>query len=38
MLEEYDLAEDILKEVNALLARKGLLRKRGSMVDATIIA
>jgi IS5 family transposase len=35
MLEEYDLAEDILKEVNAHLARKGLLLKRGSIVDAT---
>ena len=38
MLEEHDLAEDILKQVNALLARKGLLFKRGSIVDATIIA
>ena len=38
MLEEYDLAEDILKQINALLARKGLLLKRGSIVDATIIA
>lgn len=38
MLEEYDLAQDILKQVNALLARKGLLLKRGSIVDATIIA
>jgi IS5 family transposase len=38
MLEEYELAEDILKQVNALLARKGLLLKRGSIVDATIIA
>ena len=38
MLEEYDLAKDILKQVNALLARKGLLLKRGSIVDATIIA
>jgi transposase, IS5 family len=38
MLEENDLAEDILKEVNAHLARKGLLLKRGSIVDATIIA
>lgn len=38
LLEEYDLAEDILKQVNALLARKGLLLKRGSIVDATIIA
>jgi IS5 family transposase len=38
LLEEYDLAEDILKLVNAHLARKGLLLKRGSIVDATIIA
>jgi IS5 family transposase len=32
------LAEDILKQVNAHLVRKGLLLKRGSIVDATIIA
>jgi IS5 family transposase len=38
LLEEYDLAEDILKQVNAHLMRKGLLLKRGSIVDATIIA
>ena len=38
LLEEYDLAEDILKLVNTHLARKGLLLKRGSIVDATIIA
>jgi len=38
LLEEYDLAEDILKQVNGHLARKGLLLKRGSIVDATIIA
>ena len=38
MLEANDLADDILKVVNALLARKGLLLKRGSIVDATIIA
>jgi transposase, IS5 family len=38
LLEESDLAEDILKPVNAHLARKGLLLKRGSIVDATIIA
>lgn len=38
MLEEYDLAEDILKQVNAHLTRKGLLLKRGSIIDATIIA
>ena len=38
LLEEYDLAEDIFKQVNAHLARKGLLLKKGSIVDATIIA
>ncbi len=38
MLEEYDLAEDILKQVNAYLARKGLLPKCGRVIDATIIA
>jgi len=37
LLEEYDLAEDILKQVNVHLTRKGLLLKRGSIVDATII-
>ncbi len=38
LLEANDLAEGILKAVNALLARKGLLLKRGSIVNATIIA
>ncbi len=38
LLEASDLAEDILKAVNAHLTRKGLLLKRGSIVDATIIA
>ena len=38
LLEANDLAGDILKAVNAHLARKGLLLKRGSIVDATIIA
>jgi IS5 family transposase len=38
LLEDNDLADDILKAVNAHLARKGLLLKRGSIVDATIIA
>jgi transposase, IS5 family len=38
LLEENDLAEDILKAVNVHLTRKGLLLKRGSIVDATIIA
>lgn len=37
LLETSDLAEDIFKQVNAHLARKGLLLKRGSIVDATII-
>ena len=38
LLEANDLAEDIFKQVNAHLARKGLLLKRGSIMDATIIA
>ena len=38
LLEASDLAEDIFKQVNAHLARKGLLLKKGSIVDATIIA
>jgi len=38
LLEASDLAEDIFRQVNAHLARKGLLLKRGSIVDATIIA
>ena len=38
LLEANDLADDILRAINALLARKGLLLKQGSIVDATIIA
>lgn len=38
LLEASDLAEDIFKQVNAHLASKGLLLKRGSIVDASIIA
>lgn len=38
LLQANDLAEDIVKAVNADLAQKGLLLKRGSIVDATIIA
>lgn len=38
LLEASDLAEDTFKQVNAHLARKGLLLKRGSIVDATLIA
>lgn len=38
LLEINELAPEILSRVNAYLARKGLLLKRGSIVDATIIA
>ena len=38
LLEENELAPEILGRVNGHLARKGLLLKRGSIVDATIIA
>jgi IS5 family transposase len=37
LLEVNDLAPEILGRVNAYLTRKGLLLKRGSIVDATII-
>jgi transposase, IS5 family len=38
LLEANDLAEDIFASVNRHLAKKGLLLKQGSIVDATIIA
>ena len=38
LLEESDLAADILAAVNKHLQRKGMLLRRGSIVDATIIA
>jgi IS5 family transposase len=38
LLEENELAPEILSRVNAHLSRKGLLLKRGTIVDATIIA
>jgi transposase, IS5 family len=38
LLEANDLAEGILKQVNAHLARKGRPVKHGSIVDATIVA
>ena len=38
LLEENDIAPEILRSVNAHLSRKGLMLKRGSIVDATIIA
>jgi IS5 family transposase len=36
-LEEYGIGAEIFARVNAFLTRKGLLLKRGSIVDATII-
>lgn len=38
IIEVNDLAPMILDKVNSLLTRKGLMLKRGSIVDATIIA
>ena len=38
LIEVNELAPMIFDRVNALLARKGLMLKRGSIVDATIIA
>jgi IS5 family transposase len=38
LLEVNELAPEILRRVNAYLSRKGLMLKRGSIVDATIIA
>ena len=38
LLEENELAPEILRRVNGYLSRKGLLVKHGSIVDATIIA
>jgi IS5 family transposase len=38
LLERNELAPEILACVNAYLGRKGLMLKRGSIVDATIIA
>jgi IS5 family transposase len=38
LLEAHDLSLQILATVNATLAAKGLLLKRGTVVDATLIA
>ena len=38
LLETYELGGEILSRVNAYLSRKGLMLKRGTIVDATIIA
>jgi IS5 family transposase len=37
LLEQHEIAPQILERVNAYLNRKGLMLKRGTMVDATII-
>lgn len=37
LIEEYELAPEIFACINRLLVRKGLMVKRGTMVDATII-
>jgi IS5 family transposase len=38
LLEEHELTRRMLEEVNAHLARRGLLMREGTLVDATIIA
>jgi len=38
LLEKHDLAVALFAEVDALLAQKGLTMKRGTIVDATLIA
>ena len=38
LLEQHELAVAIFAEVNAVLSEKGLSMKRGSVVDATLIA
>ena len=38
LLEANELAPEMLRRVNAYLSRKGLLLKRGSIVETTIIA
>jgi IS5 family transposase len=38
LLEQHELTATILAEVNAHLGEKGLLMRRGTVVDATIIA
>ena len=38
LLERHDLATDMLRVVNDLLQAKGLMMKKGTVVDATLIA
>ena len=38
LLEKHDLANDMLRVVNDILEAKGLMMKKGTVVDATLIA
>jgi IS5 family transposase len=38
LLEKHDLATDMLRVVNDILRAKGLMMKKGTVVDATLIA
>jgi IS5 family transposase len=38
LLEKHKLADEMLKTVNELLSRKGLMLRTGTVVDATLIA
>ncbi len=38
LLEKHDLATDMLRVVNDILQAKGLMMKKGTVVDATLIA
>jgi len=38
LLEEHDLSQQIMAAINATLAKKGLMLKTGTVVDATLIA
>ncbi len=38
LLEQHELTKAIFEKVNALLGRRGLLMREGTLVDATIIA
>jgi IS5 family transposase len=38
LLEKHDLATDMLRVVNDLLGAKGLMMRKGTVVDATLIA
>jgi transposase, IS5 family len=38
LLEQHELTKAMFEEVNALLAKRGLLMREGTLVDATIIA